>query len=83
MNININLLLPQNEPNPLTDGMCLKFITLHVRIYVVLIEVTIVEHVDGSIELIEKHTKLVDILTTNNKVKPFEFLFTNLPLTPP
>lgn len=55
---------------------------MFVKISVVPIEVTIVERIKDSIELIKKDIELVDTLPTSNKVKPFEFLSTSLPLTP-
>ncbi len=47
------------------------------------IEVTIVEPIKHNIEPIEKDIELVDTLATNSRIKPFEFLSTSLPLTPP
>lgn len=61
-----------------------------VRISIIPIKVTIVElvedntkHVEDNIELVGRNIEFVDFIVTNSKVEPFEFLSTNLPLTPP
>ncbi len=61
--------------NPLSDGTCLEFVPLPIKISTIPIQVT-------TIEIIKDNIELVDTLITNSKIEPFEFLFTTLPLTP-